>query len=243
MKCLNFANPVSGNGKPEFLMTLIDLSPSMNERDWKPSRREGAIKANIELIKLKARHHPMDVAGVIGFGSCAKLLHDPVKLADGARSICDSLKHIPDPDGTNFTAALEMAEDCFFDTPKPLKNYIARRPLIQAFSELFYDPNQHVPGSTREPHTNKGMTRRIILLTDGEHNGSESPQLVADRLKNAGVVIDCIGIGGTPTDVDEQLLNTIASRNSDGTIRYCFIGDQQTLIRKYETLARHIRPA
>ena len=80
------------------------------------------------------------------------------------------------------------------------------------------------------------------MLTDGEHNGSESPQPVADRLKNAGVVIDCIGIGGTPADVDEQMLKTIASHNPDGTIRYCFIGDQQALIRKYETLARHIRP-
>jgi len=197
MKYLNFANPVSGNGKPEFLMTLIDLSPSMEDDDWKPSRKAGAIKANIELIKLKARHHPRDVAGVIGFGSYAELLHDPVKLANGARSICDSLKHIPDPNGTNFTAALEMAEDCFLGTPKPLKNYIAKRPLIRALSELFYEPDQHVPGSTRELCTNKGMTRRIILLTDGEHNGISKPEKVADRLKSAGIVIDCIGIGGT----------------------------------------------
>ena len=241
MKYLNFANPVSGNGKPEFLMTLIDLSPSMEDDDWKPSRKAGAIKANIELIKLKARHHPRDVAGVIGFGSYAELLHDPVKLANGARSICDSLKHIPDPNGTNFTAALEMAEDCFFGTPKPLKNYIARRPLIRALSELFYEPDQHVPGSTRELCTNKGMTRRIILLTDGEHNGISKPEKVADRLKSAGIVIDCIGIGGTPKDVDEARLKRIASRNPDGSIRYCFIGDQQKLLRKYQTLAHHIR--
>ena len=75
MKYLNSANPVSGNGKPQFLMTLIDLSPSMGVRDWKPSRREGAIKANIELIELKAKYHPHDMVGVIGFGSHAKLLH------------------------------------------------------------------------------------------------------------------------------------------------------------------------
>jgi hypothetical protein len=233
----------SGNGQPEFLMTLIDLSPSMEDDDWKPSRKAGAIKANIELIKLKARHHPQDMAGVIGFGSYAELLHDPVKLADGARSICDSLRHIPDPDGTNFTAALKMAEDCFRGAHKPLKNNIARRPLMRALSELFYEPDQHVHGSTRELYTNKGMTRRIILLTDGEHNGFSNPEKVADRLKNAGVIIDCIGIGGTPADVDEKLLKKIASRNPDGSIRYCFIGDKDSLIRKYETLAMYIRPA
>lgn len=243
MKYLNFANPVSGNGQLEFLMTLIDLSPSMEDDDWKPTRKAGAIRANIELIKLKARHHPQDIAGVIGFGSYAKILHDPVKLADGARNICDSLKHIPEPDGTNFTAALKMAEDCFFGTPKPLKNYTARRPLIRALSELFYEPDQHTPGSTRKHRTGKGMTRRIIMLTDGEHNGLSNPEKVADRLKNAGVIIDCIGIGGTPKDVDEKLLKKIASRDRNGSIRYCFIGNKQSLLRKYETLAHHIRPA
>jgi len=243
MKYLNFANAVSGNGQLEFLMTLIDLSPSMDDDDWKPSRKAGAIRANIELIKLKARHHPQDIAGVIGFGSYAKILHDPVKLADGARSICDSLKHIPEPDGTNFTAALKMAEDCFFGMSKPLKNNIGRRPLIRALSELFYEPDQHTPASTRKHCTGKGMTRRIILLTDGEHNGLSNPEKVADRLKNTGVIIDCIGIGGTPKDVDEKLLKKIASRDRNGSIRYCFIGNKQSLLRKYETLAHHIRPA
>ncbi len=242
MKYLNFAKPASGNGQSEFLLTLIDLSPSMEYDDWKPSRKAGALKANIELIKLKARHHPQDVAGVIGFGSYAELLHDPVKLADGARSICDCLKHIPDPDGTNFTAALKMAEDCFRNAPKLLKNNIMKKPLIRALSELFYEPGQHASGSTREYCTGNRMTRRIILLTDGEHNGFSNPEKVADRLKKAGVIIDCIGIGGTPKDVDEKLLKKIASRDRNGSIRYCFIGNKQSLLRKYETLAHHIRP-
>jgi hypothetical protein len=57
------------------------------------------------------------------------------------------------------------------------------------------------------------------------------------------VIIDCIGIGGSPKDVDEKLLKEIASRNHDGSIRYCFIGDQQQLLRKYENLAHHIKIA
>ena len=81
------------------------------------------------------------------------------------------------------------------------------------------------------------------MLTDGEHNQGGSPITVASRLKNGGVIIDCIGIGGSPKDVDEKLLEEIASRNPDGSIRYCFIGDQQQLLRKYENLAHHIKIA
>jgi hypothetical protein len=84
--------------------------------------------------------------------------------------------------------------------------------------------------------------RRIIMLSDGEHNCGGSPKSVASRLKNAGVIIDCIGIGGSPEDVDEELLKEIASNNPDGSVRYCFIGDQTQLLRKYKTLASHIRP-
>ena len=81
------------------------------------------------------------------------------------------------------------------------------------------------------------------MLTDGEYNQGGSPIPVASRLKKAGVIIDCIGIGGSPGDVDEELLKEIASCNPDGSIRYCFIGDQQELLRKYETLAHHIKIA
>lgn len=243
MKYLNFAHHTSRNGQLEFLLTLIDLSPSMEDDDWKPSRKAGAVRANIELVKLKARNHPRDMVGVIGFGSYAKILHAPIKLADGVRSICDSLMHIPNPNGTNFTAALTMAEDCFRSTSRPLKNNVAGSRLIRALSGLFYEPDQHAHSSTRELCISTEMIRRIIMLTDGEHNGFSNPEKVADRLKSAGVIVDCIGIGGTPNDVDEKILKKIASRNRDGSIRYCFIGDQQTLIRKYESLAQHIRPA
>ena len=79
------------------------------------------------------------------------------------------------------------------------------------------------------------------MLTDGEYNKGGSPLMVASRLKNAGVIIDCIGIGGSPGDVDEENLKQIASRNANGSIRYCFIGDQQQLLQKYQSLARHIQ--
>jgi hypothetical protein len=80
------------------------------------------------------------------------------------------------------------------------------------------------------------------MLSDGGYNEGGSPFKVAQRLKDAGVIIDAIGIGKRE-DINEEAMKRIASCNPDGTVRYCWIGDQQNLIRKYESLAHHIRPA
>ena len=60
-------------------------------------------------------------------------------------------------------------------------------------------------------------------------------------MKQSGVTIDCVGIGGEPSDVDEPLLRAIASFHADGvTPRYAFIGDKSNLIEKFEELAGRI---
>jgi hypothetical protein len=238
MKYLNFANPVSGNRQPEFLMTLIDLSPSMDDKDWKPSRKAGALKANIELIKAKVKYHPQDKLGIIGFSRHARLLHDPVCLRDSTESLLKALKNPSGGYSTNFTVALELAEECLFRRKRKLANKFFSKVL----SGIFYEPEQNHVKPTNPYNNRAGDLKRIILLTDGEHNTGFCPLKVATRLKNAGVLIDCIGIGGRPKDVDEKLLKKIASRDRNGSIRYCFIGNKQSLLRKYETLARHIRP-
>ncbi len=235
MKYLNFAKFSSNSSRPECVITLIDLSGSMNDSDWKPTRKAGAIMANIELIRTKARLDSQDSVGIIGFHRKARLLHQPVCLSHGAASLIRSLKSPPDGGSTNFTAALELAQEILFKSNKKSSQGLLSRLL----SEILYETESH-PAKKARGFQN-GTVKRIIMLTDGEHNQGGSPITVASRLKNSGVIIDCIGIGGSPKDVDEKLLKKIASRNPDGSIRYCFIGDQQQLLRKYENLARHIR--
>jgi len=230
MKYFNFANHDQSNTQPETLLTLIDLSPSMDHDDWKPSRKAGAISANKELIKLKQKSHPQDHVGIIGFSSSATLLHPPVCLNKGSGSLKRALKRNVDSLGTNFTSALELAEKHLCG--RPSENFFTKA-LAKIFCEE--DTSPKVPTRSNGP-------QRIIMLTDGEHTHFSSPLKVASRLKNAGVIIDCIGIGGSPADVDEDILKQIASQNPDGSRRYCFIGDQQQLLRKYQTLASHIRP-
>jgi len=234
MKYLNFAKQIQANEQPEMLLTLIDLSGSMEISDMKPTRRAAAIKANQEIIKVKGRQHPNDKIGVIGFQRSTKLLLPPTLPSKivGLEKTIDNAKL---SGGTDFVAPLELAYSCFFGRAITTMENSFTKMLSRIFLEPGIDKCLSIASG------NDKITKRIILLTDGEHLGDDDPTNIATRLKKAGVIIDCIGIGGSPKDVDEKLLKQIASRNPDGSIRYCFIGSQQKLLRKYQTLAHHIR--
>ena len=228
MKYMNFANGIQSNGT-ETLITLLDCSPSMEEEDMGCSRLEAAILANLELCKAKAKMHPEDRVGIIGFGDEARVLHGPVRVGHGLESLQKALKRRWLSSGTNFTKALALAGRCFSNLqPKPRKGVI-----VKVFSQSL---REGIPDEFQN-------CNRIIKLTDGQHNHSSCPFRVATHLKEAGVVIDCIGIGGSPGDVDEDLLKKIASKNADGSPRYCFIGDKDQLIQTYQTLSNHISVA
>lgn len=77
------------------------------------------------------------------------------------------------------------------------------------------------------------VVRRIVLLTDGQGG---HPLSTADDLKGRGVVIDVIGVGPSPSGVDEKLLRKVAS-TIQGENRYRFIKDQATLVKHYTHLA------
>ncbi len=231
MKYLNMANPVQFDRR-ETLFTILDLSGSMYADDIKPNRKEAAIKANKTIVKEKQKSYPDDKIGVICFERTAKLSLTPTY----ARNIGDIGKVIDDAgltEGTDFTTPLTLAYNYFADKQIILN----KNPIKKMLSLIFFEQGDSFVAS----HNNDNTTKRIILLTDGEHLGSSNPVNIADKLKAIGVVIDCIGIGGSPKDVDEELLKQIASRNPDGSIRYCFIGDEDKLLQKYSSLAHHIR--
>jgi Mg-chelatase subunit ChlD len=75
-------------------------------------------------------------------------------------------------------------------------------------------------------------TLRCVLLTDGEHNSGRSPidDGVVDRMKRAGVIVDCVAIGGA----GDALLKEIAKRTGGQFVR-CV--DFASLLRHYEDLA------
>lgn len=76
----------------------------------------------------------------------------------------------------------------------------------------------------------------VLLLTDGHSNTGPDPVQIASDLKEMGVRLDIIGIGGSPSDVNESELKRMASI-LEGQSRYWFIRDTHTLVRKFEALA------
>ena len=81
-------------------------------------------------------------------------------------------------------------------------------------------------------------TCQVVLLTDG-HNTGRSPRKVAEEMKDFAVV-ECVGIGGSPREVDEKILKDIASAYPDGTKRYRWIGDTEHLVEHFHKLAGRI---
>ncbi len=239
MRYLNAAQRVKATVM-ELVFVLIDFSASMDTEDFRPSRKAGAIEANKRLIETKARAFPDDQLGIIVFSDNAKVLHRPVPVGSGSQALCKSLRKRKIPGGgTNFTAALELAERCLFgsysyDEPQSF--------FGKAFSEFLAESETDSLLKISTPNVDNGITRRIIMLTDGEHNGDGDPAKVAGRLKKAGVIVECIGVAGSPGEVDKKMLKRIASRDEAGKARYSFIGDTSQLIKKYESMANQIRP-
>ena len=84
-------------------------------------------------------------------------------------------------------------------------------------------------------------TCQVVLLTDGHSNG-KNPEELANRLREFAIV-ECVGIGASPADVDEPLLRRISSAYPDGKKRYRWIGQKEQLIKHFHNLAGAIRRA
>ncbi len=82
---------------------------------------------------------------------------------------------------------------------------------------------------------------QVVLLSDG-HSTESDPRKAAETLKKSAI-IECVGIGGSPSDVDEDLLKWIASEYPDGSKRYRWIGDPEKLSQVFYELAGRITKA
>jgi Mg-chelatase subunit ChlD len=77
------------------------------------------------------------------------------------------------------------------------------------------------------------LARTLVVLSDG-HGGN--PVDIADRIKGGGTIINCIGVGGSPSDVDEECLKQVCS-TVNGRLRYRFITNARDLTEHFKALA------
>ncbi len=207
--------------KPERLILAIDASPSMDDTDWPPSRLAAAIAAAVALIARKLKIAPDDEVGIVAYASKAWWVAQPAVVRKKHTTLRGALSGIRTRCATNITSALQLAGPALRRGQRPTLLDRLLPPIKVADSD--------------------GCVPRIVILSDGFHNTGDSPRGEAKALKKKGVCIDCVGIGGKPSDVDEKLLKAIASTHADGvTPRYTFIGDKGELIEKFEELAGRI---
>lgn len=76
--------------------------------------------------------------------------------------------------------------------------------------------------------------KKILILTDGRGG---HPITIAQKLKKEhGMLIEVIGIAGSRSEVDEDLLRKVATTDHNGN-HYQFINDSQILKEHYQNIA------
>lgn len=237
MKYKEIVDSGRGNGHSERMMLVLDNSPSMELSDWEPSRLAGAIEASEAFMAVKAKKHPNDKVGIVGFNRRARTICPPMVVSRGIEDLKDGLSRMTTRSFTNITAGLAEAGRHLVDDGK-LGVVRKSAAMLGRLSKRLISGK--VPSPVDPPPEGKEILR-IVLLSDGAHNKGSSPVFLADKLKDAGVIIDCIGIGTDLEDFDMECLEAISSRNGDGLPRCSYIGDKSHLIKKFEDLSNRIQ--
>jgi Ca-activated chloride channel family protein len=124
----------------------------------------------------------------------------------------------------------------------PLTPVTRSRTILKAFRRLNLDGGTDLAQGLKAAATlfeNQPRTQRrrhVVMLTDGF--GGEPLQIAARLKEKLGVVIDVVGIGGSRSAVNEDLLREVATTDPDGFCHYRFIKDPQALSEHYKQLAQ-----
>lgn len=236
-KYLQFVQDSSGHDT----VLLIDTSPSQDARDLKPTRLRAAIAAIIAMLEVLKERFPRDRVGIVSFNGKAEVIHPLDEVGKTFKSLKQAVKRLETNSSTNITAGLETAGKLLrARNSQPL---LESRGLVRLVRKMLFEDQGHSSrrASTPSHHLKRGQ--RIILTSDGCHNTGRKPIPVARSLKDQGVEINVIGVGGSPTgsEFNEEELKSIASEHPDGTPMYVFIRDTSSLIKEFQRQA-FLRP-
>lgn len=201
----------------------IDGSWSMAERDYLPTRLAAAKNGGAQYVKRRAQLCPLDRVAVVSFSDRAIRQCGLLPLNTSQGRVIKAIDRIQPDAATAIGKGLRKAERLLLSEDDASAAGVWRWLLGD---EAPVSPN---------------ALKRVVCLTDGDHNKGRNPRPIAERLKQAGVLIDCIGIGGDPSCVNEALLRQLASRDDlNGGVRYRFIDDAAQLQEHFRQLATRI---
>jgi Mg-chelatase subunit ChlD len=226
---MNFVGPEQAAQHVVKTVAVIDVSGSMDDPirgelaggRKNCSRLDAAREGIANLLAEKKRVRPQDHLGVIGFSGKAYPIC-PLTSVQDDRAIRRAIDKLVTHGSTDFAVGLALAREWF--------DAAAGQPK-QGLLQLIFSAGNAAP----TPGGGASFVGHVVMLSDG-HNNSGDPRSIATGLKQSGVVIDCIGVANSPNEVDD-LLREIASPGADGTPRYRFIGDAQSLISDFRKLA------
>jgi Mg-chelatase subunit ChlD len=96
------------DGKPLEIL-IFDVSGSMEEADYPPSRLEAAKKAAGGFLKRLSGASPESAVSIISFSNHARLVCAPEPVGNGTRQVQRTIKALRTEGYTNTTSGLEMA--------------------------------------------------------------------------------------------------------------------------------------
>jgi hypothetical protein len=220
---LQFASG-SGTKQPINTIVVIDESYSMGSCDFIPNRLSGAIDATRALIEEKRRLRPQDYVGLVGFSREANIYSYGASVSQQYEQLMAALSQFQIKSETNFTHGLNAAK-------------MALDQLNNTINSLASIVQGNGASSSQTSQDHKYFQSHIIFLSDGWQNEGFCPLRLCQKLKNDGVLIDCIGIGGMSYMVDENKLKSMASIGRNEQARYRFINDTVSLAQQFRKLA------
>jgi Mg-chelatase subunit ChlD len=185
----------------EDVVLVIDISSSMEDPDYPPSRIEAAKKAASDFVHQKFGVDHRDGVAVVTFGSHAHRECDLLNVGTNRKRIFQTIARLSPKGSTAMGDGLAEASDILERSAAPV--------------------------------------RRVILLSDGHHNAGAEPEPIAERLKNRGVIIDTIGIGGRAAINEAQLKRLASTLGTE--LRYRYIDNSRELIRYFASLSAKVR--
>lgn len=210
---------------PVYTGCVLDMSTSMSEKDYPPTRLLAAIAAIKALVLEKKQKRPHDKVGIVGFARDGFPIC-PMTSVQQDGSIIRSLSGLSTHGATDFVVGLKLFR-------KMLDCEAPSRPTRQGWFRKPTSGSQAISEGPVEP-----FVAHCVFLSDGGHSGTKRvPIRVCQELRESNVLIDCIGIGGSPDRVDEKCLKAMASVGPDGQPRYRFIGDSASLIQEFRRVA------
>lgn len=208
--------------KPIITFFAIDVSGSMRSDDYPPNRVGAACDASLEFLRESASRGGADHrAAIVTFNHEGCLALPPTDILDLRAFEC-VLGGLEGDGGTDFVTGLDQ-----------ISAALDGRERGGFLSWLFDNPKTVTIDPTAVHH--------IIFLSDGHSCSKKPAKRSARALRDSGVVIETVGIGGSPADVDEGLLKAMASLDEVGKPRYRFIGDRQALLQEFKAKAARLK--